>query len=469
MSGDQLHRPLKVGAKLPTGLDRQAPTLQDASNLPCFYYPNGDFCYEINAFILSAWKYGNYSTTNKGGTLRQWAMQLSEFVRFMEHNKIHILSITDTYFVMFVNGLVAEKEADGEDTRIADTVRAMGSKCLEFLAFATEMYGYPNYVSMEGVVKGYKVEPSNKLKYPSEYRGVVWHHHSFPLSSSGGEGDPIISDSIIALKKAARKRKKRVAARLKTLLSVLESLGCRRAEAAQIRVSDIMTAYRSTLSSPLLRIPMVKGSVSFRHVPVSHSIISTWNDYIVEFRNPLLADLRKRGSDGRSPDHDYLFVNSRNGQPLAIDTITNDISDLRIASGITERAHPHMFRHRFITNKFKELIKEYDLQNTDVMRRAIANSDLIKTKLKEWTGHRMVESLDRYIHLAFSELAGMPAVVERVNATAEYKAAKSIFNDLQDDRDAGLISQDEYDSKASRLLGELFAGMDAVAPKDPGL
>ncbi|KGI92901.1 hypothetical protein MD26_12520 [Pseudomonas sp. H2] len=123
-----------------------------------------------------------------------------------------------------------------------------------------------------------------------------------------------------------------------------------------------------------------------------------------------------------------------------------------------------MFRHRFITNKFKELIIEYDLQNTDVMRRAISNSELIKTKLKEWTGHKMVESLDRYIHLAFSELAGMPAVVERVNATGEYKAARAIFKDLEEDRDAGQISQEKFESKASRLLGEFFVGMDAESP-----
>ena len=464
MSGFQLHRPLDMEAMLPTGLGVQAPTQQDASNLPCFYYPNGDFCFEVNAFILSAWKYSNYSTTNRGGTLRQWVMQLSEFVRFMESNALNVLTVTDSYFVLFVNGLMAEQEASGEDKRSAETVRAIGSKCLEFLAFATEMYGYANFVSPGGIVKGCKVESSDKRKYPSEYRRVVWHHHSFPLSSSGGEGSPILAESLVALKMASRKRARPVAARLKILISVLESLGCRRAEAARIRVSDIMTAYHSCLSSPLLRIPIVKGRVGSRLVPVSHSVISTWNDYIVEFRNPRLAELRKKNPDGGVLDHDYLFINLRNGQPLGINTITNDISDLKFASGIAKRAHPHMFRHRFITNKFKELIIEYDLQNTDVMRRAISNSELIKTKLKEWTGHKIVESLDRYIHLAFSELAGMPAVVERVNATAEYKAARTIFKDLEEDRDAGQISQEKFESKASRLLGEFFVGMDAESP-----
>ncbi|MBF8776319.1 tyrosine-type recombinase/integrase [Pseudomonas fulva] len=463
MAGNQLHRPLDQGAMLPTGLYSPALTLQDASNLPCFYFPNGDFYFEINAFIIKAWKYGGYSTTNKGSTLRQWGMQLSELTRFMENNRINVLSITDPYFVMFINGLMVEKELDGEDRRHAETVRAIGSKCLEFLSFATNMYGYPDYVSSTGVVKGYKVEPEDKRTRPSEYRRIAWYHPCFPLSSDGGEGSPVLTDSVLALKKEARKRSPSLAARSKILISVLENLGCRRAEAARIQVSDVMTAIRSTLDNPLLRLPMVKGRNRFRFMSVPRSVLSTWVDYITDFRNSRMEELRLKAEAGDRVDHDFLFISLRSGQPLSINTITNEISDLRLASGMTKRAHPHMFRHRFITNKFKELIIEYDLQNTDVMRNSIANSDLIKRKLREWTGHKLVESLERYIHLAFSELANMPAVVNRVHETAEYKAAKSIFRDLQDDLEAGQISQAQFERTASELLGDLFARKDAGA------
>ncbi len=157
---------------------------------------------------------------------------------------------------------------------------------------------------------------------------------------------------------------------------------------------------------------MVKGRSGFRFIPVSRSVLSTWVDYIIEFRNPRLEQLRNISACNDYLDHDCLFTSLRSGQPLAINTITNEVSELKIAAGLSKRAHPHMFRHRFITNKFKELIIEYALKGTDVTRSAIANSELIKTKLREWTGHKLVESLDRYIHLAFSELANIPAVVE---------------------------------------------------------
>ncbi|AMB84839.1 hypothetical protein AWM79_05760 [Pseudomonas agarici] len=115
-----------------------------------------------------------------------------------------------------------------------------------------------------------------------------------------------------------------------------------------------------------------------------------------------------------------------------------------------------MFRHRFITEKFKELIVHYDLQNTDVMRRALANADVIKRVLQEWTGHKITESLDRYIHLAYNELARMEAVVSDVFADASVKALSAILDDYEADYRAGLISaQDQEDRSISTIRNYL--------------
>jgi site-specific recombinase XerD len=188
-------------------------------------------------------------------------------------------------------------------------------------------------------------------------------------------------------------------------------------------------------------------------VPVPHVIIKTWvENYIEGARFDFIQKLKGTAKYSNFQDHGLLFVSSVDGSPLAINTVTNVVSDLKKASGISERSHPHMFRHRFITEKFKELIVHYDLQNTDVMRRAIANSDVIKRVLQEWTGHKVTESLDRYIHLAFNELARMETVVSDVFADASLKALSTILSDFEQEFRTGVISAVEQEEKSVQVV-----------------
>jgi site-specific recombinase XerD len=213
-----------------------------------------------------------------------------------------------------------------------------------------------------------------------------------------------------------------------------------------------MRAYRSKLSHPLVRIPSAKGDKKFRYVPVPHVVLQTWVDYIEEVRAGMISDVMAKPQYAGFVDHGVLLINAVNGALLSVNTITNVINDLKKASGIPERSHPHMFRHRFITEKFKELIIQYDLQNTDVMRRAIANADVIKRVLQEWTGHKLTESLDRYIHLAFNELARMEQVVSDVFADASVKALDTILDEFEQDWKAGLISAQEQEERSTRAV-----------------
>ena len=166
----------------------------------------------------------------------------------------------------------------------------------------------------------------------------------------------------------------------------------------------------------------------------------------------MISDVMAKPQYAGFVDHGVLLINAVNGALLSVNTITNVINDLKKASGIPERSHPHMFRHRFITEKFKELIIQYDLQNTDVMRRAIANADVIKRVLQEWTGHKLTESLDRYIHLAFNELARMEQVVSDVFADASVKALDTILDEFEQDWKAGLISAQEQEERSTRAV-----------------
>jgi integrase len=456
MADSQLHRPLSPGAKLNAGLTYDSDVGEVAEGIPCFYWSNGQYCFEINSYILYMWVNEKKSLTNRGGSLRLDCMQLSRLVRFVEKNRLSFLGLTDTYFTIFIKGLTAQVEEDGELTRQPNIVRSIGSRCLDFLSYCGSFFGYSDFVSLGGVIRGVKVDPTIRSTHKSAYRRISWYHHSFPVSSEEGRREPVTDSSIKALRVAARKQPLLKGARSKLLISVLANTGCRRIEAARVTVADVMRAYRSNLSHPLLRVPSAKGNNEYRFVPVPHVILQSWVAYIEDFRKVMIDDWCFRRGEKQFDDHGFLFICVTSCQPLSINTVTNEIGDLKKLAGLQVRSHPHMFRHRFITDKFKELIIQYDLQNTDVMRRALANSEVIKRVLQQWTGHKVTESLDRYIHLAFNELARMEKVVEGVFVEASVKALGALLQEYYEDWEAGLISAQGQAERTNKAVKDFL-------------
>jgi len=117
-------------------------------------------------------------------------------------------------------------------------------------------------------------------------------------------------------------------------------------------------------------------------------------------RQPLL---RRCGQS----EHDVLFVSSANGAPLDWDSITQDIRVLARRAGIARAVTPHMFRHRFITKLFIDLIQLHDLKDVDALRRLLLSSEDLLMKVQQWTGHRSIDSLRTYVHEAFSDISGL--------------------------------------------------------------
>lgn len=95
-------------------------------------------------------------------------------------------------------------------------------------------------------------------------------------------------------------------------------------------------------------------------------------------------------------------------------TITNEINKIRKAAGLEENVCAHMFRHRFITNLFIQLIKQYDIQNKDQFRNSLMDLENLKVYIQQATGHKNVSSLDGYIDIAKSELTNMNDVVDNL-------------------------------------------------------
>jgi integrase len=99
-----------------------------------------------------------------------------------------------------------------------------------------------------------------------------------------------------------------------------------------------------------------------------------------------------------------LLISEKKGNPIVAATISNEIAKLSKIAVIEEKICAHMFRHRFITNFFIKLIKQYDWENKDEFKNALLDINSLKVHIQQVTGHKNVESLNSYIDLAKAEL-----------------------------------------------------------------
>lgn len=84
-----------------------------------------------------------------------------------------------------------------------------------------------------------------------------------------------------------------------------------------------------------------------------------------------------------------------------------------------------MFRHRFITKQFVNLIKQYNYENQDQFRKALLDTNTLKQKIQQMTGHQNLNSLDVYIDLAFNEIFNTKVVLDKVAVANAYETFDS--------------------------------------------
>ncbi|WP_440965170.1 tyrosine-type recombinase/integrase [Massilia sp. GER05] len=201
------------------------------------------------------------------------------------------------------------------------------------------------------------------------------------------------------------------------MLRLLEMTGGRRIEVAQIKVKDIEEAGKTGE----LRLFSAKQGRDdeYRYVPVTQADIKEILSFIRHYRQRVI-----RTTIGLKNDHGYLFIGADLGQPLEINTHGTEFYLLRKAAGIdNEEACLHAFRHRYITNILRDLIRTHRYQNEDDLRNALS-TETLKLKLMEWTGHTSIDSLDHYVHLAFEAESNF-------QTTLDLMKAKKVVDSLQ--------------------------------------
>ena len=151
------------------------------------------------------------------------------------------------------------------------------------------------------------------------------------------------------------------------------------------------------------------GLIDYRYVPVNKADFNEILTYTKIYRSKLI-----KNTIGKSNDEGFLLISENTGKAILPVTITNEINKIRKIAGIEEKVCAHMFRHRFITNLFIQLIKQYDIQNKDQFRNSLMDLENLKVYIQQATGHKNVNSLDNYIDIAKSELTNMDNVVDNL-------------------------------------------------------
>ena len=458
MNESQLHEPLSSDARIPwvVAFD-DSINFKTAGGLPFFLWPNGRLCFEANAYFVDLLSNKKLSLRQRGGSARQYAFQISEFIRFLWRNGINVMDMTDSYFKLFIDGLSVPKDAKGRQLRSNSRIRQIGSRCLDFMHFTSSFFGHAKFVSKAGAVNGVKIDRKLRAKLKGKAAGIVWYHSVFPLPSANNKRFPIYDPEIKALQKATLSKTPFLKSRTQILLSILEYTGARRDEAAHIRVDDIIRAYNSKEVQPLVRLITVKNQdITFRFVPVPLAVISSWVNHIKVHRRVIVHKYI-----GDVADHGYLFVASNTGRQVSVNTITNEIYDLRKVAGFKAPAHPHLFRHRFITEMLARLIYEHDLENSDDLRKALAGSEAIRQKLQEWSGHKRIGSLDTYIADAYKIITNLEPAIKNVMQARSKKFLMDQIALLEAELDQKLISEQEYFAVLKEAWSFEFASIRA--------
>lgn len=170
-------------------------------------------------------------------------------------------------------------------------------------------------------------------------------------------------------------------------------------------------------------------------------------NYINLYRNKIIKE-----TIGLAQDHGYLFINENNGTKAFDTVISNDVNVLRKLAGIEAQACAHMFRHRFITKQFVNLIQQYKYENQSDFRKALLDTNTLKQKIQQITGHKNLNSLDTYIDLAFNEVFNSKVVLDKMAVANAYDTFDSQLKIITLQLVKGELSAKEFDEKQKELI-----------------
>jgi len=441
--------------------DRQVMTTP-AHDIPMLSWPDGRWCLPANIYMLELYHRG-LSRKNHGGSLLTYAANITHLLRYCFDNQIDFPDLTDNQFAFFIKTLQGERRAKAPEvyTRDANSVIAIGRNCLDFLASTGRLHQDDAFIGPKGRIRAEQKEFEVRTEGTRNGKGKLirkyWHHRSFPTPDPKNKRLPISSDIVDQLRKSVEsasvsiyQRKRRYA-----MLKLLEVTGGRRSEIAALTVASVYEASR--MQEPALKLMTAKksgGREEFRYIPIPRHDVAFLVEFIEKNRRRII---RKTG--GHENDDGYFLVSETTGRKLEPNTITQEVAILANAAGVKGKSCPHMFRHRFITKLFVSLIEQHRFENEDDFRRAMLDTETIKQKIQQWTGHTNLSSLDVYINLAFEEAVNFKKTYNTVSLRRVVDSFKASVEQVQHELRNG-ASPTEVSQQLLKMVEAFDADLD---------
>lgn len=420
----------------------------DATNIPFMIWPNGSPCLIGNIYIQSLLQrpgrnQGLSRKGSKGGTLGDYASKVGQLLRRCYRDCIDPIQLTDGKFTDYIDEIRSETSSynPAQRRKSENAVIDTGKRWLDFLGFVGRYYGRPSFVSLEGAIRAREEIHYIKSRNGKPTARIHMWHHAFGQYHRKHTRNPVTDEQIRCLKAAVRKQSSSafIKVRRARMIDMFTDTGARRTEIAMLKVKDVKAAL--SLSEPILRLNTLKREEGAeRVIPVFHTTLIRLNQYIEGERRKLMRRVYKGGKD-----HGFVFFSSRTGQPLTSDAISNEVRDLRKAANIECQICPHMFRHAYITKLFVQFITRHKLNNPDEFRRALLDTETFLAEVISWTGHLETKSVERYIHLAFRDIADYSETLTSVHM---------------------VMAMEKYFSEEAELLEQLEEGMPIAEYRD---
>lgn len=442
--------------------------------LPC--WPNNRWCFEVAAYAVRS-VLGGASLLDKGGSVSTYVRQLSHILDYCSNNGISLLQMSDARFVHFIKGLQAEKKVVNAilvDARKLSQVIRIGRVTLDLLSYVGEMFGHENFVSADGNIKAYRKTfvPTGKNGENLPKMLTFWYHPCLPTPSPPQPRVPVSDRAVSAIRKSVSTGKEQsfIKKRRLVLLRLLENTGGRRIEIANLTVDSIQAAVEKVKAGlpPSIQMHNAKqrDGIANRVVQVSRADVAMFSDFIEFYRKPLMR--KKFGS----ADHKFLLISAKNGRPLDAKTIWAEVNLMRRAAGIDDKAHPHLFRHRYVMNVLIGLLRgeialrakepqdgRENLATVDSCLHALRRERVFLEKVREATAHSRIESIEHYIHFAYAEIYGLNNVFTYADQESKIRGLVALADELEGkmaypDKDADALLKETY-SQIKSILADL--------------
>ena len=357
----------------------------NSNKIPIISYPNHQICWEATDWIIDLWRGGK-----KPSSLETYSSRISMFVRYIYHLNLPFEATDDFLLNSFSKKLQEEDKIRGPN-HVGEIIR----RTIDALIWMQHNnYFTRNVIGIDdsnAQVKCTIKSSQHKNKSGRVYKNTYLHHESIPRENITEERRAIPNHVIDKLWEAIPQFKTLFRQqRAKTILFILENTGGRRIESSQITIDDIYSARKSGF----LRLHTAKQPRidSWRDIPIEPNELDTVLNYIEHYRNPLIK--KKLASGAIDSDSGFLFI-SNWGRPLSPKTISDEIATLRRLAGISDPAHPHLFRHRYTT----VLLDRIHQTMNDLGLGAISNSATQKLmSLMGWKSEDMVNTYnDQYL------------------------------------------------------------------------